>query len=79
MFIIGFSFSVFKVEYKDKRKDLESKLISTVSLYNECNSSREWLGKYSPKEKIKLSGLWQVDELYKEPLSENDFLGLPKI
>ena len=26
----------------------------------------------SPKDKIKESGLWLVNELYKEPLSEND-------
>ncbi len=72
----SFSFCVFKVEDKDKRKKLESKLISTISLCNECSPSKKWLGWYSPKEKIKESGLWQVNELYKKPLSENDFLEL---
>ncbi|MBC8386520.1 MAG: hypothetical protein H8E13_00500 [Actinobacteria bacterium] len=71
-----FSFCVFEVEDKGKRKDLESKLISTISLCNECGPSKEWLGMYSPKEKIKSSGLWQVNELYKNPLSKNDFLEL---
>lgn len=65
----NFSFAVFKVEEKTKRVDLESKIISTVSLCRDCFPSNQWLGLYSPKKKIKECGLWQVNELYKKPLS----------
>jgi hypothetical protein len=49
----NFSFVVFEVEEPRKRLELESKIISTVSLCNECKSSSEWLGLFSPKEKNK--------------------------
>ena len=65
----NFSFSVIQIEDKNKRLNLESKLISTVSLCNECKPSPNWLGLHSPKEKIRESGLWQVNHLYKESLS----------
>lgn len=69
----NFSFIIFQVDSKDKRLELESKIISTVSLCNKCSPSKNWLGLYSPKEKIRKSGLWQVNELYKEPLSNKDW------
>ncbi len=75
----NFSFSVFKVEDKNKRLELESKLISTVSLCNDCGPSKNWLGRYSSKEKIKISGLWQVNELYKKTLSNNELSELKDI
>jgi hypothetical protein len=48
---------------------LESKIISTVSLCEKCHPSSDWLGLHSPKRKIQESGLWQVNELYKERFS----------
>jgi hypothetical protein len=68
-----FSFIVFEVEEKSIRLNLESKIISTVSLCNECRPSDKWLGLNSPKEKICQSGLWLVNELYKEPLRAGEF------
>jgi len=68
----SFSFVVLDVKDKGKRLGLESKLISTVSLCDECLPSKNWLGSFSPKEKIRESGLWLVNELYKEPLSSGD-------
>ena len=68
----NFSFVVFSVENKDKRLELESKIISTVSHCVECIPSKNWLGLYSPKEKIRKGGLWLVNELWKTPLSEKD-------
>jgi hypothetical protein len=68
----AFSFVVFEVDTKELRLDLESKIISTVSLCNECKPSIDWLGLSSPKQKIHESGLWLVNELYKTPLSEDD-------
>ena len=68
----NFSFAVLKIDDKKKRLENESKLISTVSLCKECGPSKNWLGLFSPKEKIANSGLWLVNELYKEPLSEKE-------
>lgn len=68
----NFSFVVIEVEAKKKRLELESKMISTISMCDECSPSSDWLGLCSPKEKISKSGLWLVNELYKEPLSDED-------
>jgi hypothetical protein len=67
-----FSFAVVRIDQRAARLSLESKMISTVSLCNKCLPSAPWLGLYSPKEKIRESGLWLVNELYKEPLAERD-------
>lgn len=75
----NFSFVVFRVGDKDKRLALESKIISTISLCKECFPSKSWLGLSSPKEKIKESGLWLVNELYKEGLNEKDMEELEKL
>ncbi len=69
----SFSFVVLQIDDKEKRLELESKIISTVSLCEECKPSKNWLGLSSPKEKIRESGLWLVNELYKQPLSGKDF------
>lgn len=68
----NFSFAVIEIPNKEERLRLESKIISTVSLCDECGPSGNWLGLKSPKEKICKSGLWLVNELYKEPLGEFD-------
>ena len=44
-----------------------------------CKPSENWLGLFSPKEKIRKGGLWLVNELYKEPLSEDDFKRLKEL
>jgi hypothetical protein len=75
----NFSFVVFQIDNKDKRLELESKIISTVSLCDECNPSQNWLGLSSPKEKIRKSGLWLVNKLWETPLSENDLIELKNI
>lgn len=62
-----FSFVVFEVKSKQLRLDWESKIISTISLCQDCCASPNWLGLHSPKEKIRESGLWLVNELYKQP------------
>ena len=74
-----FSFVVLLVSEKSKRLALESKLISTVSLCDECHPSSTWLGLYSPVPKIRESGLWLVNHLYREPLSNNDFQALKEL
>jgi hypothetical protein len=67
-------FVVFPVQDKIMRLEWESKIISTVSWCEECRPSKRWLGNHSPKEKIRRSGLWIVNELYKTPLDTSDFL-----
>jgi hypothetical protein len=74
----SFSFAVFEVEAKEARLKWESRIISTVSRCKECRPSPQWLGLYSPKEKIQESGLWIVNELYKQPLSELELEELSK-
>lgn len=69
----NFSFVVFRIDKKKERLEFESKIISTISLCCECGPSQQWLGLFSPKEKIRESGLWLVNELYKQPLSDSDF------
>ena len=66
------SFAVIEVNDKAERMNLESKIISTISLCNNCKPSKNWLGLHSTKSKIRDSGLWQVNELYKEPLNQSD-------
>lgn len=71
----NFSFVVFKVDDENKRCEIESKIISTVSLCNECRPSENWLGLFSTKDKIRQSGLWNIQHLYKKQiqLQEDDF------
>jgi hypothetical protein len=71
-----FQFVVFNVPEKEDRLRLDSRMISTVSLCQECKPSATWLGLSSPKEKIREGGLWIVNELYKQPLSETDLVYL---
>lgn len=71
-----FSFVVFRVDEKVQRLTFESRVVATVSWCDECCPSDNWLGLYSPRPKIRQSGLWQVNELYKEPLSETEFAKL---
>ena len=75
----NFTFSVFEVESKQERLQIESAIIATVSLCDECRPSRTWLGNSSPKQKIVESGLWQVNELYKEPFNEDGIEKLARL
>jgi hypothetical protein len=75
----NFSFAVFQIDDKKKRLEFESKIISTISICDECKPSENWLGLFSPKEKIRESGLWLVNELYKETLSDKDMLELKQM
>ena len=68
----SFSFAVIRIDDKKTRLYLESRLISTISLCKECTASKDWLGKNSPVKKIAESGLWNVQELYKTPMDEDD-------
>ena len=75
----NFSFVVFPVDSEEKRLEIESKIISTISLCENCKPSASWLGLFSPKDKIKESGLWLVNELYKSPLADKEIEELKRI
>jgi len=75
----NFSFVVFGVDNKGERLEWERKIISTVSWCEECRSSSNWLGMYSPKRKIRESGLWLVNGLYKDGLSWTELEELEKV
>jgi hypothetical protein len=64
-----FSFVAFEVLNKTDRLSLESRIISTIAACPDCKPSAHWLGLSSPKPKIRDSGLWQVNELYKQPFT----------
>ena len=71
-----FSFVAFEVPSKFERLRLESALISTVFLCDECQPSDAWLGRHSPVPKIVHSGLWLVNELDKTPITVADLAAL---
>jgi len=73
----NFSFAVFPLKTKEERLKWEKKIIATISRCT-CHPSNTWLGNYSPNKKIKESGLWQINGLYGNPLSENEFKTLKK-
>ena len=75
----NFSFVVLEINDKNKRLETESKIIATISNCEGCGPSESWLGLCSPKDKIKESGLWLVNELYKIPLSDNEINELKSI
>lgn len=68
----NFSFCLFEVADKSERLTIETKLISTISNCSECHPSENWLDLYSPKEKIRHSGLWLVNNLYKESFTNDE-------
>ncbi|MGH9459919.1 MAG: hypothetical protein ACRD1X_01785 [Vicinamibacteria bacterium] len=71
----NFSFRFVVLEGQAERmgsEGLEARLIGTVARCGACRSSPAWLGQYSPVEKIRESGLWLVQHLGAEPLTEPD-------
>lgn len=64
---------------KEQRLSIESRIISTVSNCKNCKPSENWLGLSSLKQKIKDSGLWLVNELWKQSLSQNELTELKRI
>lgn len=61
-----FSLAVLEVGEREARQSLLRKLIATISFCDECEASENWLGLASPEQKIRDSGLWQTQHLYKE-------------
>lgn len=57
------SFSVFEVATEENRLEMERLLIKTISADNSFKPSNDWLGNFSPIDKIREFGLWLVNEL----------------
>ena len=74
----NFTFVILEVPDVEDRLLYESRLISTVSFCSECTPSPNWLGLSSPNEKIRNSGLWQTNELYKTPLTTEELYIIQK-
>lgn len=55
-----------------ERLALEGRLISTISLCEECKPSKGWLGSHSPVDEICESGMWNVQGLWKTPIDSSD-------
>lgn len=66
------SFCVFQVDTKEDRLFWESKIVSTLAKASDIKPTDKWLGNHSTKDKIKASGLWQVNELYNDALTETE-------
>jgi len=66
------SFSCFSVSTEVERLRLEEGIIATLNKNKDFYASVDWLGNYSPEEKIRQSGMWLKQGLNKEPLSETE-------
>lgn len=73
------SFCVIRIDSKEERIHWERKIASTLAQKLDIMPSAEWLGNHSPKEKIKGFGLWQVNELNKEPITETEMNQLKQL
>lgn len=68
-----FSFVTIEVNTKDEREFYEKKLISSLNVINSWRPSDNWLGFYSPNNKISQSGLWNIQNLNSPPFLEKEF------
>ncbi|RLI76516.1 hypothetical protein DRP04_12580 [Archaeoglobales archaeon] len=72
-----FSFRFIIIEREEERigtKGLESKLIGTVARCKKCRPSESWLGRYSPVQEIRNSGLWLKQHLNASEIDEKDMV-----
>ena len=63
------SFACIPISSKKERLAYEAYLIRTLSADPSFIPSKNWLGNYSPIEKIRNSGLWLVNELSKQRIN----------
>ena len=67
-----FSFKCIEISDETQRmgsQGLERALIGTLASCPRCSPSKEWLGRYSPKVRIRESGLWLIHHLTAASLS----------
>lgn len=71
----SFSFRFVELDSQTERigkGGLESSLIGTIAHCKLCKPSNSWLGNFSPKKKIRESGLWLVQHLQANGINEKD-------
>ncbi|MGC8657117.1 MAG: hypothetical protein ACP5UL_05175 [Thermoplasmata archaeon] len=69
----SFRFIILSSESERMGKDgIEKHLIGTVANCELCKPSPSWLGNYSPKYKIRESGLWLEHHIKANPISEKE-------
>ena len=67
-----FSLRFVVLEGEEERFDIESKMIGTLHRCPLCKSSEGWLGRHSPVDKIRDSGLWLTQHLESDGLAMDD-------
>ncbi len=73
-----FTFSVIPLETKEERLFFEAGIIATTSRSPHFYPSANWLGKFSPEEKIRTRGVWLVHGLNGRSLTEAEMGDLIK-
>jgi len=58
-----FTFRCVEIRDKERRNELEKKIIGSLSHCPSCKSSVRWLGKYAYSEKVKDYGLWNSNHV----------------
>lgn len=67
-----FSFRFLIINNERERQELEKHLIGTLASCQRCGKSEAWFGNHSPIEKIRGSGLWQVQHLKAPEISDQE-------
>ena len=78
-FLQSFTFSVIRIDDRERRLVFEKRAIATVAQCPHCRLSPEWLGNFSPLQAIRDSGLWLKQHLAGEPLNPADLEWLDEI
>lgn len=71
----GFSFAWVPIADEAGRMGtgrLERRLIGTLAQCSACAGSPAWLGRHAPDERIRMSGLWQVQHFRHGPVDGTD-------
>lgn len=73
-------YRVLEIDDPNERKKLEEKLISLFSHCTHCKPSKNWLGNHAYRQKIRDSGLWNVEYVCSmNNLTQNDLFQLKKL
>ena len=75
----NFSFRFIEVENEMGSEGLEGRLIGTIAQCRLCRPSKNWLGLHSPINKIRQSGLWLIQHLGNNGLTDRDKVKIRKI
>ena len=75
----NFSFSTLPIVSVEERKKWTTKIASTLAQADDLRPSEDWLGLHSPTQRIRDSGLWQVNKLEYEPLTRAELERLTEL